>query len=226
MTENKNFNYSTSHADSWRVFRIISEFVDGFESLMQIGPSVTIFGSARLQAVNPYYNMAIDVAQKIAERGFAVITGGGPGIMEAANKGAQSIGSMSVGIGIDVPYENDTNRFIDPRYRLKFRYFFIRKVMFIRYAKACVFLPGGLGTLDEFFETVTLIQTQKIKPFPIYLMGTEYWSGLIDWLKKTVLEMGCMSEKDLDLFILTDDPVEVANGIERHYAQDQSLENF
>jgi len=226
MTDHKDFERTGSHADSWRVFRIISELVDGFESLTEVGPSVTIFGSARLQSVSPYYNMAIDVAQKIAQRGFAVITGGGPGIMEAANKGAQSTGSMSVGIGIDVPFEADTNDFIDPRYRLKFRYFFVRKVMFIRYAKACVFLPGGLGTLDEFFETVTLIQTEKIKPFPIYLMGSEYWNGLIDWLKSTVLEMGCMSKEDLDLFIVTDDPVEVANGIERHYAQDQTLENF
>lgn len=226
MTDHKDFERQVSHADSWRVFRIISELVDGFESLTQVGPSVTIFGSSRLKPVSPYYNMAIDVSQKIAQRGFAITTGGGPGIMEAANKGAQSTGSMSVGIGIDVPFEKDTNQFIDPQYRLKFRYFFVRKVMFIRYAKACVFLPGGLGTLDEFFETVTLIQTEKIKPFPIYLMGSEYWNGLVEWLKKTVLEMGCISEKDLDLFIVTDDPVEVANGIERHYAQDQSLENF
>lgn len=226
MSDQKDFHRSMSHADSWRVFRIISEFVDGFESLTQVGPSVTIFGSSRMKPASPYYNMAVEVAQKIAERGFAVITGGGPGVMEGANKGAQSTGSMSVGIGIDVPHEEDTNRFIDPRYRLKFRYFFVRKVMFIRYAKACIFLPGGLGTLDEFFETITLIQTKKINPFPIYLMGTEYWSGLIDWLKNTVLEMGCMSKEDLDLFVLTDDPIEVANGIERHYAQDQSLENF
>ena len=226
MTDHENFERSPSHADSWRVFRIISELVDGFESLSEVGPSVTIFGSSRLKPVSPYYNMAVDVSQKIAGRGFAIITGGGPGIMEAANKGAQSTGSRSVGIGIDVPHEKDTNQFIDPQHRIKFRYFFVRKVMFIRYAKACVFLPGGLGTLDEFFETVTLIQTKKIKPFPVYLMGSDYWNGIIDWLKKTVLEMGCISEEDLNLFVVTDDPVEVANGIERHYAQDQTFENF
>ncbi len=222
----KEFENQITHADSWRVFRIVSEFVDGFESLTQIGPSVTIFGSARLEAASPYYNLAVDVAQKIAQRGFAVITGAGPGIMEAANKGAQAADGISVGVGIDVPFELECNPFVDPRFRLKFRYFFVRKVMFIRYAKACVFLPGGLGTLDEFFETVTLIQTQKIHPFPIYLIGTDYWSGLIDWLKATVLEMGCISKEDLDLIQITDDPEEVANGIERHFAKDQSLENF
>jgi uncharacterized protein (TIGR00730 family) len=226
MSDKQKITKAMTHADSWRVFRIISEFVDGFETLTQIGPSVTIFGSSRLKPASPYYNMAIEVSQKIAERGFAIITGGGPGIMEAANKGAQSTGSMSVGLGIDVPYEADTNQFIDPRYRLKFRYFFVRKVMFIRYAKACVFLPGGLGTLDEFFEAITLIQTLKINPFPIYLMGEDYWTGLIDWLKNTALEMGCISKEDLNLFRITNDPAEVANAIENHYAKDKTFENF
>lgn len=151
MPDNQDeFEEKLFRTDAWRVFRIISEFVDGFETLTKIGPSVSIFGSSRLKESSPYYPMAIDVAKKISQRGFAVITGGGPGIMEAANKGAQSTGGKSCGVGIDVPYEKETNPYLDPEYRLKFRYFFVRKVMFIRYAQACVFLPGGLGTLDEF----------------------------------------------------------------------------
>jgi len=220
------FEEKLFRTDSWRVFRIISEFVDGFETLTEIGPSVSIFGSARLEPASPYYNMAIDVAQKIAERGFAVITGGGPGIMEAANKGAQSAGGLSCGVGIDVPMELETNRFIDPKYRMKFRYFFVRKVMFIRYAQACVFLPGGFGTLDELFETLTLIQTKKIHPFPIYLMGESYWTGLKDWLTKVPLKHGCISDEDLDQLNITDDPEVVATGIERHYQKDRHLKNF
>jgi uncharacterized protein (TIGR00730 family) len=221
-----NFEEKLYRTDSWRVFRIISEFVDGFEKLTEIGPSVTIFGSSRLHAPSPYYNLAIEVAQKIVQKGFAVITGGGPGIMEAANKGAQSAGGISCGVGIDVPMEIENNAFVDPKYRLRFRYFFVRKVMFIRYARACVFLPGGLGTLDELFEVLTLIQTQKIKPFPIYLMGVTYWTGLKDWIAKVPVEGGCVSKEDLDLFILTDDPQEVADGIERYFKQLPTLKNF
>lgn len=212
--------------DSWRVFRIISEFVDGFENLTEIGPSVSIFGSSRLEAASPYYNMGLDVAQKIAQRGFAIITGGGPGIMEAANKGAQSANGISCGVGIDVPSERKTNPFIDHRYRLKFRYFFVRKVMFIRYAQACVFLPGGFGTLDELFETLTLIQTKKIHYFPIFLMGKEYWKGLKDWIAKDVIEMGCISKEDLDMITITDDADEIADAIESHFQQNHSLRNF
>lgn len=151
--------------DAWRVFRIISEFVDGFETMTNIGPSVSIFGSARLQPASPYYNMAIDVAQHISQRGFAVITGGGPGLMEAANRGAQAANGRSCGLAIDLPFEVEPNRYIDPKYRLQFRYFFVRKVMFIRYAQGYVFLPGGFGTMDELFEALTLIQTKKIHPF-------------------------------------------------------------
>jgi len=179
--------------DAWRVFRIISEFVDGFETLSELGPSVSIFGSARLGPGTEYYNMSIDVAQKITERGFSIITGGGPGIMEAANRGAQSANGKSCGVGIDVPLDIGTNRFVDPDYRLRFRYFFVRKVMFIRYAQACVFLPGGFGTMDELFEVLTLIQTQKIHPFPIYLMGVSYWSGLKDWIREVALALETIS---------------------------------
>lgn len=212
--------------DSWRVFRIISEFVDGFEKLTEIGPSVSIFGSARLKPASPYYNLALDVSQEIAKRGFAVITGGGPGLMEAANKGAQSVEGISCGVGVEVPYEKETNAFIDPKYRIRFRYFFVRKVMFIRYAQACVFLPGGFGTLDELFEAVTLIQTGKVHPFPVYLMGKTYWSGLKDWIEAELLSLECVSKEDLNLLQITDDPQEVANGIEEHYEKHKSFKNF
>jgi uncharacterized protein (TIGR00730 family) len=217
------FNLS---ADSWRVFRIISEFVDGFESMTNLGPSVSIFGSARLNADSPYYNMAIDVAQHVSRKGFAIITGGGPGLMEAANYGAQSASGPSCGLAVDLPFEDEPNPYIDPKYRLQFRYFFIRKVMFVRYAQGFVFLPGGFGTLDELFEALTLIQTKKIHPFPIYLMGKTYWAGMIDWLKTTALNEKCISEKDLELLHITDDPEEVANGIERHYQKERSDKNF
>lgn len=212
--------------DAWRVFRIISEFVDGFETMTTIGPSVSIFGSARLQPTSPYYNLAIDVAQKISQRGFAIITGGGPGIMEAANRGAQSVNGASCGLAIDLPFEVEPNKYIDPRYRLQFRYFFVRKVMFIRYAQGYVFLPGGFGTMDELFEALTLIQTKKIHSFPIYLMGKTYWEGLIDWIKSMVLVQDCIVPEDLNLIQITDDPEEVANGIERHYQRNQAERNF
>lgn len=212
--------------DSWRVFRIISEFVDGFETLTSLGPSVSIFGSARLTADSIYYQLAVDVAQHITKKGFAIITGGGPGIMEAANKGAQEAKGFSCGLAIDLPFETEPNSFIDPKYRLKFRYFFVRKVMFIRYAQGYVFLPGGFGTLDELFEALTLIQTKKIKPFPIYLMGKAYWIEMLKWIEEIMLAHGCISKEDFSTFQITDDPEEVANGIERHYQRDRAIKNF
>lgn len=213
-------------SDSWRVFRIISEFVDGFENMTSLGPSVSIFGSARLTEGSPYYDMAIDVAKSISKKGFAIITGGGPGLMEAANKGAQLASGASCGLSVDLPHEWDSNKFIDPKYNLRFRYFFIRKVMFIRYAQGYVFLPGGFGTLDELFEALTLIQTKKIHPFPIFLMGKEYWMGLIDWIRSTMLGLECVSAKDLELIYMTDDAEEVANMVERHYQRDRAEKNF
>ena len=212
--------------DSWRVFRIVSEFVDGFETMASLGPSVSIFGSARLAPTSPYYTMGISVAEHVARKGFAIITGGGPGIMEAANKGAQMANGPSCGLSIDLPFEPESNKFIDPKFNLRFRYFFVRKVMFIRYAQGYVFLPGGFGTLDEFFEALTLIQTKKIHPFPIYLMGKEYWKGLMDWIKETMLTLECIFPEDLQLIQITDDPEEVANGIERHYQRDRAERNF
>lgn len=212
--------------DSWRVFRIVSEFVDGFGTMTRLGPSVSIFGSARLSPESPYYQLAIAVAEHIARRGFAIITGGGPGIMEAANRGAQAVNGNSCGLVIDLPFEAEPNPYIDPPFRLRFRYFFIRKVMFIRYAQGYVFLPGGLGTLDELFEALTLIQTKKIHPFPIYLMGKDYWDKMLTWLKEVVLQEGCISPEDFEMFHITDDPEEVANGIERHYRRDRAQRNF
>ena len=216
----------TITGDAWRVFRIISEFVEGFDTMTNIGPSVSFFGSARLEPTSPYYILAVEAAQAIAKRGFAIITGGGPGIMEAANKGAQAVNGRSCGLSIDLPMESATNLFIDTKYNLNFRYFFVRKVMFIRYAQSYVFLPGGVGTLDELFEALTLIQTKKIHSFPIYLMGKQYWEGLIHWIKETMLGHACISPEDMDLMHITDDPEEVANGIERHYQKNRIERNF
>lgn len=212
--------------DAWRVFRILSEFVEGFETMTTLGPSVAIFGSSRIKANDPQYNLASVLASKITKKGFAIITGGGPGIMEAANEGARMEGGPSCGLCIDLPHEEEPNPFIDRKYLLRFRYFFVRKVMFVRYAQAFVVLPGGFGTLDELFEALTLIQTRKIKPFPVYLLGKDYWSGLIKWLETTVLSNKNISPEDLKLLILTDDLDEIANGIEEHYRQVKSLENF
>ncbi|MBT3394407.1 MAG: TIGR00730 family Rossman fold protein [Waddliaceae bacterium] len=229
MVENKPLHKEFKNitpSDSWRVFRILSEFVDGFETLTDLGPSVTIFGSARMTDDNPYYSVATDVAEKIASRGFSVITGGGPGVMEAANKGAQLAKGSSCGIGIDVPYESDLNRYVDPKHRLIFRYFFVRKVMFVRYAQAFVFLPGGFGTLDELFEVLTLIQTNKIMHVPIYLIGKEYWEKFGEWLKENPVAHGLVDAENLDLYTITDDLDEVAEGIEAHYNASTTTETL
>jgi len=203
--------------DAWRLFRILSEFVDGFETLSSMGPSVSVFGSARLSHSSPYYQMAVEVSYKLAKKGFSIITGAGLSMMEAANRGAQKAHGKSCGLVIDLPFESEPNEFIDPKLKLRFRYFFVRKVMFVRYAQGFVFLPGGLGTLDEMFETMTLIQTKKIKPVPIYLIGKEYWQGLLTWMRDTMLGSKCISPEDLDLVTLTDDLNLVANGIEQSY---------
>ncbi len=214
------------HFDSWKIFRILSEFVDGFETMTDIGPSVSIFGSARTSPDSPNYKMAIEVAEKISNRGFGIITGGGPGIMEAANKGAQQANGPSCGISINLPYEDEYNPYIDRKYRLSLRYFFVRKVMFVRYAQAFVFLPGGYGTLDELFEALTLIQTKKIRKFPIFLVGTDYWKGMIDWLKAFPLKEGCLNESDFEYLTLTDDPDFIAEEIERHYKEVGKVHTF
>jgi uncharacterized protein (TIGR00730 family) len=213
--------------DSWRLFRILAEFVDGFETMTHLGPSVAIFGSTNSQPREPrYYLLAEEIAAKIVAKKFGVITGGGPGIMEAANRGAQKAHGKSCGLCINLPNESKPNPYIDEKYELNFRYFFVRKVMFVRYAQAFVVLPGGFGTMDELFEALTLVQTKKIKPFPVYLVGKEYWKGMLDWLRNTVLAHGNIKPEDWDLIRLSDDADEIADGIERHYRQTKSLENF
>jgi uncharacterized protein (TIGR00730 family) len=212
--------------DSWRVFRILAEFVDGFEIMPQLGPAVSIFGSARVKPHTPEYELAVNLAQKIANKGFSVITGGGPGIMEAANKGARQVGRPSCGLTIELPFETGANSFVDTPFHLHFRYFFVRKVMFVRYAKAFVALPGGYGTLDELFEALTLIQTQKIKSFPIYLVGKSYWQGLLDWIKNTMVAHNYLSLIELDLIHVTDDLDEVAEGIARAYTSNEAKEHI
>lgn len=213
--------------DSWRLFRIMSEFVDGFETMTYLGPSVAIFGSTNSHPIDQkYYDLTETIAEKIVQKGFGVITGGGPGIMERANKGAQKGNGKSCGLCIKMTAREKSNAYIDDQFHLDFRYFFVRKVMFVRYAKAFVVMPGGYGTLDELFEAITLLQTKKIKPFPIYLVGKDYWEGLLDWLKSTVLKCGNIKQEDYDLIRLTDDPDEIANGILEHYKKTKDLENF
>ena len=212
--------------DAWRVFRMLSEFVEGFDTMADLGPSVSIFGSSRAPDTDPYYKMATDVAFHCAKRGFAIITGGGPGIMEAANKGAQEAQGPSCGVAIELPFEPEANRYIDPKYLITFRYFFVRKVMFVRYAQAFIFLPGGCGTLDELFEIMTLIQTEKIHKVPMFLMGSHYWEGLLEWIKAQQLENGYLSQEDFDLLQVTDDPEWVAQQIETFYETTTCSETF
>lgn len=213
--------------DAWRLFRIMAEFVDGFETMTFLGPSVAIFGSTNPSPKNPhYYELAVEISKKIVQKGFGIITGGGPGIMECANKGAQEAGGKSCGLCINLPSEDKPNPYIDEKHHLSFRYFFVRKVMFVRYAQAFVVMPGGFGTLDELFEALTLIQTKKIKFFPIYLVGKAYWSGLLDWMKNTLLANNNIKQEDFDLIRVSDDPDEIADGIEKEYRKSLSLENF
>jgi hypothetical protein len=202
-------------SDTWRVFRIMAELVEGFEALNNIGPAVTIFGSARLQPGSPYYNKCLKVAEGLAKDGFAVISGGGPGIMEAANKGAQNANGTSVGLNIELPMEQSPNSFQD--IRVEFRYFFVRKLMFVKYAVAYVIFPGGFGTMDELFEALTLIQTKKIRSFPVVLVGKDYWKGLFDWIRQSMLPDGNISPEDLDLVQVVDEPEEVCAIISKRY---------
>jgi uncharacterized protein (TIGR00730 family) len=194
-------------SDPWRALRILSEFVEGFDALAAVGPAVTIFGSARADASSHDYELARTIARRLAERGFAIITGGGPGIMEAANRGCREGGGLSIGCNIELPHEQGLNAYVD--LGVEFKYFFARKTMFVKYADAFVILPGGFGTLDELFESLTLIQTGKIRDFPVVLVGTAYWQGMLDWLRSTQLPAHAISEADLGLMKLTDDPDEV-----------------
>ena len=212
--------------DSWALFKIMGEFVNGFERMSLIGPCVSIFGSARIRPGDTYYELAVNVAKRIAESGYGVITGGGPGIMEAGNKGANMAGGTSVGLNIDLPFEQHDNPFIDSDKSLDFDYFFVRKVMFVKYSQGFVVMPGGFGTLDELFEAMTLIQTNKIHTFPIILVGTEFWSGLLDWIKDTMLQAGNISAHDLDLIQLVDTEDEVVEIIDAFYKGNTLSPNF
>jgi uncharacterized protein (TIGR00730 family) len=199
--------------DSWRLFKILSEFVEGFETLTELQPAVSIFGSARMSSSDPSYEKALLLARLLAENGFNVITGGGQGIMEAANKGAREGGGKSVGLNIDLPAEQQPNEYAT--IHLNFRYFFVRKVMFVKYAVAYIIFPGGFGTLDELFEAITLIQTKKIKPFPVILVERDYWQGLLDWIKETLLKSHYISPENLEIVQIIDNPHEIIKYIRR-----------
>jgi uncharacterized protein (TIGR00730 family) len=200
-----------SAQESWRLFRILSEFVEGFDMLANVVHAVTFFGSARVKDGDPEYAAARSIAAKLAKDGCAVITGGGPGVMEAANRGAQEGGGLSIGLNIELPFEQRPNPYVDKL--IGFRYFFVRKVMFVKYSVAFVILPGGFGTMDELFEALTLIQTHKIKPFPVYLVGKNYWDGLVDWLKSVMVKEGKISPEELDILHVVDNEQEVVEGI-------------
>ncbi len=199
--------------ESWRLFKIMAEFVDGFEKLGDYFPAIAIFGSARMKRTDPTYSTAEKIARLLAKKGYNIITGGGPGIMEAANKGAVEGGAHSIGLNIELPFEQQPNEYAD--IRLSFQYFFVRKVMLVKYSVAYIIMPGGFGTMDELFEAVTLIQTKKIRPFPVILVGSDYWNGLIDWIKSEMVTRGTIAKSDLDICQVIDDPEEVVRTIQR-----------
>ena len=228
MKENRSKKWNeTKTNDSWSIFKIMGEFVEGYEKLSVIGPSISIFGSARTKPNNKYYKLAEEISAAIVEKGYGIITGGGKGIMEAANKGANSKKGKSVGLCINLPFEDTNNQYIDPDKILNFDYFFVRKVMFVKYAQGFVVMPGGFGTLDEFFEAVTLIQTYKAEKFPIILVGSDFWGGLIEWVKQTLLlENKTISENDLNLFQIADTKEEVLKILEKFHNNYNFSPNF
>ena len=222
----KNWNEVKTN-DSWAIFKIMGEFVSGYEKLSKIGPCVSIFGSARTKPEDKYYQLAENIAEKLADNGYGVITGGGPGIMEAGNKGAHNAGGTSVGLNIELPFEQHDNPYIDSDKSIDFDYFFVRKVMFVKYSQGFVVMPGGFGTLDELFEAITLIQTHKIAKFPIILVGKDFWGGLVDWIKETLLKShGNISPDDLDLINLVDTEGEVIEILNNFYAKYNLSPNF
>lgn len=221
----KNWNEIKTN-DSWAIFKIMGEFVGGYEKLSRIGPCVSIFGSARTKPDHKYYQLAQRIAQKITEHGYGIITGGGPGIMEAGNRGAHLAGGTSVGLNIDLPFEQHDNPYIDSDKSIDFDYFFVRKVMFVKYSQGFVVMPGGFGTLDEFFEAMTLIQTHKIDRFPLILVGSEFWSGLLDWIKNTLLEAGNISPEDIDLIHVVDHEDDVLEILDNFYEEYNLSPNF
>jgi uncharacterized protein (TIGR00730 family) len=214
-------------SDSWQIFKVMAEFVEGFEKMGSIGPCVSIFGSARTEPDNKYYKLAEEIAYKLTNNGYGVITGGGPGVMEAANKGAQRGDGISVGLNIELPFEQSSNPYIDPDKLLTFKHFFVRKVIFQKYAQGFIVLPGGFGTFDEFFESATLIQTGKIGKFPIVLVGSDFWKGMVDWIQKVVqLEQKNISPEDMDLFTLVDTADEAVEVINDFYSKYLLSPNF
>lgn len=223
---NKEWNEIKAN-DSWAVFKVMAEMVEGFETLGKIGPCVSIFGSARTKPEDPYYKLAVDIAYKLTQGGYGVITGGGPGIMEAGNKGAKEGNGKSVGLNIDLPFEQESNPYIDYDKLINFDYFFVRKVMFVKYAQGFVVLPGGFGTLDELFEAMTLIQTKKIGKFPIVLVGSSFWNGLLDWVREVLLDQAKnISPEDMNLIQVADTADEVLDIIDKFYSQYLLKPNF
>lgn len=226
MYKTKDWTEFTAES-SWRMFKIMAEFVEGFERMDKIGPCVSIYGSARTPKDNAYYQMAEQLAARLTQEGFGIITGGGPGIMEAGNKGAHQMNGKSVGLNIELPFEQYANPYIDQDKLINFKYFFVRKVMLVKYAQAFIFMPGGFGTLDELFEALTLIQTHKIERVPVILMGTDFWKGLLQWIEKTVLKKASnISPEDMDLFFVTDDVEAAVKHVSEFYTTSHLRPNF
>jgi uncharacterized protein (TIGR00730 family) len=221
----KNWNEIKTN-DSWSLFKIMSEFVNGYEKLSSIGPCISIFGSARTPSNHPNYKLTIEIAKAVSESGYGIISGGGPGIMEAANKGAQEANGVSVGLNIVLPFEQQSNPYIDKDKLIDFQYFFVRKVMFVKYAQGFIVMPGGVGTLDELFEAFTLLQTSKVNKYPIILVGVEYWNGLVEWIKNRLLKEHNISPEDLDLIEVVDTKDQVIECLNRFYIKDNFKPNF
>ncbi|HMP92496.1 MAG TPA: TIGR00730 family Rossman fold protein [Phnomibacter sp.] len=225
LTKQRRWAESRAHS-SWQIFKIMAEFVDGFEALARIGPCISIFGSARTVPGHAYYDLTVEIARQLATEGFGVISGGGPGIMEAANKGAYIAGGKSVGLNIELPFEQKPNDFIDRDKNLHFDYFFVRKTIFVKYSQGFIMMPGGFGTMDEFFEVITLVQTHKVNRIPLILVGSSYWKGLLEWIKTTMLEEKMISPEDLDLLVVLDTPKDVVNHILDFYSKHKLEPNF
>jgi uncharacterized protein (TIGR00730 family) len=221
----KNWNEIKTN-DSWSLFKIMSEFVNGYEKLSSIGPCISIFGSARTPSNHTNYKLTVEIAKSVSESGYGIISGGGPGIMEAANKGAQEANGVSVGLNIVLPFEQESNPYIDKDKLIDFQYFFVRKVMFVKYAQGFIVMPGGVGTLDELFEAFTLLQTSKVNKYPIILVGVEYWNGLIEWIKNRLLKEHNISPEDLDLIEVVDTKDQVMECLNRFYIKDNFKPNF
>jgi uncharacterized protein (TIGR00730 family) len=225
MGKQRRWSESKAHS-SWQIFKIMAEFVDGFEALAKLGPCISIFGSARTQPGNPYYELAIEIGKRLSEEGFGIISGGGPGIMEAANKGAQLGGGKSVGLNIELPFEQQSNQYIDRDANLNFDYFFVRKTLFTKYSQGFVMMPGGFGTMDEFFEVATLIQTGKMSPVPLILVGKSYWGGLMGWLETMMIQEKNISLEDLELLKVADTAEEVVEHVLHFYTKHSLQPNF